>query len=167
MWLWPVRSSLFNFIQLVYISVELKLLLRSSVKSKVDKSKSMEIVFGGLLTLAVFSVKILLHRSNERLVDGLSSGSDEVEINLSSSWESVDTVDSVDCLRSKVSRFGLDSIFPWESFLRFRALKPMSSTISYFSNPPHSADKRNAISSHSLGFISVIILANFIENVLK
>lgn len=121
----------------VYISVELKLLLRSSVKSNADKSKSIGLGIGGLITFVVFSLKVLLHPSDDNPVVCRSSGSEEVESNLSSSWESVD---SVDCLRSKFSILGLDS-FPWESFLRLRALKPMSSRMSYFSNPPHRAEK--------------------------
>ena len=81
---------------------------------------------------------------DERLVDCRSSGSEEIEINLSSSCESVDTVDSVDCLLKKLSRLGLASV-PWDNFLRLRALNPTSSRMSYFSKPPHSAADRETI----------------------
>ena len=104
------------------------------MKSKADISKS--IVFLGRITIFVFSVKVFLH-PDERIVDCRSSGSEEIEINLSS-CESVDTVDSVDCLLNKVSRLGLASV-PWDNFLRLRALNPTSSRMSYFSKPPHSA----------------------------
>ena len=39
--------------------VELKLLLLSSEKSKLDKSKSNEFDFCGLITFVVFSLKVL------------------------------------------------------------------------------------------------------------
>ena len=119
--------------------MELKPLLLSSVKSNVDKSKSIGLGFGGCITFDVLSLKVLLQPSDEILLERRrSSGSDEVgERILPSSWESVD---SVDCLRNKLSILGLVS-FPCESFLRLRALNPMSSKMSYFSNPPQRAAK--------------------------
>lgn len=98
----------------------------------------MEIVFGRVLSFEVFLFKVLLNSSEERLFVLCRSVSEEDESSTSSSWESVDVVDSVDFLLNIASRFCLESNAK-EGFLRLRALNPMSSTISYFSNPPQSA----------------------------
>ena len=115
-------------------SVELKLLLLSSEKSKQDKSKSNEFDFCCLITFVVFSLKVLRwHPSVEKLLVRCSSGSDVEETNLTSSWESVDSVDSL--LSKELSKEGLGSLLCSDCFLRFRALNPMSSKMSYFSPP--------------------------------
>lgn len=98
----------------------------------------MEIVFGRMLSFEVFLFKVLLNSSEEKLFVLCSSVSEEDDNITSSSWESVDEVDSVDFLLNIASRFCLESNAK-EGFLRLRALNPMSSTMSYFSNPPQSA----------------------------
>lgn len=123
--------------------MEHKLELRSSLKSNDDTSSSSECDLGALFSFFVAesflivippALNVLLHPSVEKIVVCRSSGSDAVEINVSSPC----VLSVRESLLINSSKFGLCSV-PWENFLLFRALNPISSKMSYFSNPPQRA----------------------------
>ena len=125
-------SGLVKCLCTVYNSVEHKLELLSSLKSKDETSKSSECDLGDLsiflVEKSVFfsttttpSLKLLLVR--------------EMRESWSGAWVPFLRAWGREPLLIKSWSFGLS----WEDFLLFLALKPVSSTMSYFSNPPQRA----------------------------